>query len=597
MVLLPRNCLTQSIALISSKSLAKTLGLTSAKNIQYSHLRHIAHQSPLRSGLEHSIHCETMISSLRDTGAAITKRLSSSVTNGQLLEGSSNKIRLNKNKSSQDSEDQYSRAIRDLNLLQSNTQVLALAKYNTPENIIPLFTKQLELAGVSLDQLDKLNIIHVSGTKGKGSTCAFTESILRASGLKTGFYNSPHLIKVTERIKINGRPIDDELFSKYFRQIYDRLTTKTKREEITMPSYFSFLTILAFHIFIEEKVDCAIVEVGIGGEYDPTNVIRKPVACGITTLDLDHTNILGNTIERIAWTKAGIIKSGAPVFTVEHEQNEALNMIQTRANEKHSKLCICKPMQKPANNFELGIKGPVQFNNASLACQLARHFLAVKFPEKLKPLTKANDSDLKDISTNLDELPESFRDGLTNCDWPGRCQIIEYPPMVFFIDGAHTKKSIINCLDWFNSTSFEMDQDAYRILMVNIIGERDKAEILKPLTRYESFDLVIFSTNRINPAGDTPKSETFVNLQGPNSEKSLENVKSNASIWRSLMKDNNRGGPNLMLKPNTLDSLKSISDLTLKYPTKRLHVLATGSLHFVGAILETLQLVNGLDRV
>lgn len=486
----------------------------------------------------------------------------------------------------------YLRAIQDLNLLQSNTQGLALAKYKKPETIIPLFKRQLILAGINIDDLDKLNIIHVSGTKGKGSTCAFTESILRAAGLKTGFYNSPHLVKVTERIKINGLPIEDELFSKYFREVFDRLVEETRRENIAMPSYFSFLTILAFHIFIENKVDCALVEVGIGGEYDPTNVVQRPVACCITTLDLDHTNILGKTIESIAWTKAGIIKAGAPIFTIEHEQDGALRMIQTRADEKKSPLYICKPLKTVPANFDLGIKGSAQYTNAALACQLAMYLIKTVFQDRFKFVDVGIMKGERILTTHLTELPCFFQEGLKSCTWPGRCQIIEYPRILFFLDGAHTKKSVINCLEWFNMVSNGVSKDAHRVLMVNIIGERDKSEILRPLAKYEGFNHVIFSTNRINPAGDTSKSETFVNIQGPNNEKSLENLKNNASIWESLMKENGRDISNVMIRPNTLDSLKIIDGISKQNPDKKLHVLVTGSLHFVGAIIETLQLVD-----
>ncbi|VDO21582.1 unnamed protein product [Brugia timori] len=128
----------------------------------------------------------------------------------------------------------------------------------------------------NLEEIDRLNVIHVSGTKGKGSTCAFTESILRQFGFKTGFYSSPHLVHVRERIRINGDPLSEEDFVKYFEHIYSLLekAVEESNKTVTMPSYFKFLTVMAFHVFIEEKVDVAIVEVGIGGEHDCTNIIQ-----------------------------------------------------------------------------------------------------------------------------------------------------------------------------------------------------------------------------------------------------------------------------------------------------------------------------------
>ena len=185
-----------------------------------------------------------------------------------------------------------------LNSLQTNAITLKKTRKERQANVhlnLPITRKYLERSGMSLEDLDQLKIIHVSGTKGKGSTCAFSESILRQSGLKTGFYSSPHLVSVTERIRINGEPIDQvgrakyfppvetvcclqEKFTSYFWSVYDKVC-KGKEEE-DRPPYFKFLTILAFNIFFREQVDVAVIEVGIGGEYDCTNIIRKPVVTG-----------------------------------------------------------------------------------------------------------------------------------------------------------------------------------------------------------------------------------------------------------------------------------------------------------------------------
>lgn len=253
---------------------------------------------------------------------------------------------------------------------------------------------------------------------------------------------------------------------------------------------------------------------------------------------------------------------------------------------------ICKPLDRIKNNLKLGIDGSVQYNNAALACQLASYFLRAKLRDKFPIELVGHEEQI--VETSLNTLPDFFKEGLMSCRWPGRCQIIDYPPVVFFIDGAHTKKSMENCLDWFDAASKARQEDAIKILLVNIIGERDRSEILRPLTNYTGFEKVIFSTNRINPSGETSKSETFVNIQGPNSEKSLDNVKSNAKIWKSLMGTRGDSGPDVLLMANTLDSLEHLKDLSLREITgKEVHVLATGSLHFVGAILETLQMVNG----
>ena len=155
------------------------------------------------------------------------------------------------------------------------------------------------------DDLKGLHIIHVAGTKGKGSTCSFAESMLRRSGLKTGLFTSPHMVQVRERIRINGKPVSEGLFVRYLDETWGKLSAVAAEE---MPTYFRFLTLMAFHTFLQEKVDVAVVEVGIGGLFDATNVIDKPIVCGITSLGLDHVKLLGNSLVSIAKHKAGIMK-------------------------------------------------------------------------------------------------------------------------------------------------------------------------------------------------------------------------------------------------------------------------------------------------
>jgi folylpolyglutamate synthase len=162
------------------------------------------------------------------------------------------------------------------------------------------------------------NAVHIAGTKGKGSTSAFVESILRhyhasqspngGFPFKTGLYTSPHLLEVRERIRINGQPLSQLDFAHYFFECWDKLTATCAGSGTTMPTYFRFLTLMAFHVFLREKVDAAVVEVGIGGAYDATNILEKPAVCGVSSLGFDHQAILGETLPEIAWHKCGIFK-------------------------------------------------------------------------------------------------------------------------------------------------------------------------------------------------------------------------------------------------------------------------------------------------
>jgi len=172
---------------------------------------------------------------------------------------------------------------------------------------------------------EKLKCIHIGGTNGKGSTSNMLASVLQDSGYQVGLYNSPHLIDFTERIKINGENCDREFVFQFIQKL------KTLPEDI-LPSFFEFTTIMAFEYFYRKKVDLAIIEVGLGGRLDSTNII-KPLLSAITNVQLDHQNILGNTIEEIAFEKAGIIKSNIPVISGD-DNDVVKNIIKAKADRE-----------------------------------------------------------------------------------------------------------------------------------------------------------------------------------------------------------------------------------------------------------------------
>ena len=172
---------------------------------------------------------------------------------------------------------------------------------------------------------EKLKCIHIGGTNGKGSTSNMLASVLQESGYKIGLYNSPHLIDFTERIKINGKNCDKEFVFRFIQKL------KTLPEDI-LPSFFEFTTIMAFEYFYQKKVDFAIIEVGLGGRLDSTNII-KPLLSAITNVQLDHQNILGNSIEEIALEKAGIIKSNIPIISGD-ENGVVKNIIKAQADRE-----------------------------------------------------------------------------------------------------------------------------------------------------------------------------------------------------------------------------------------------------------------------
>lgn len=141
------------------------------------------------------------------------------------------------------------------------------------------------------------------------------------------------MVSVTERIRLNGEPISQTKFTNYFWHIYNQIYEK-RENETDLPAYFKFLTVMSFYVFLQEKVDVAIVEVGIGGQYDPTNIHSKTPTVGITSLGLEHTKLLGDTLEEIAWQKAGIIKPSSYVFTVD-QPDECMKVIRLRAEQNN----------------------------------------------------------------------------------------------------------------------------------------------------------------------------------------------------------------------------------------------------------------------
>lgn len=175
---------------------------------------------------------------------------------------------------------------------------------------------------------DKIKTIHIGGTNGKGSTSNMLASILQESGYKIGLYNSPHLIDFTERIKVDGENCDKEFVYHFIQKL------KNLPGEIR-PSFFEFTTIMAFEYFYQQKVDYAIIEVGLGGRLDSTNII-KPLVSAITNVQLDHQNILGDTIAQIAVEKAGIIKENTPIISGD-ENDLVKKIIKEKAEKLHSK--------------------------------------------------------------------------------------------------------------------------------------------------------------------------------------------------------------------------------------------------------------------
>lgn len=275
-----------------------------------------------------------------------------------------------------------------------------------------------ELSGL---RLEKLKAVHVAGSNGKGSTCAFIASALMENGYKTGLYTSPHLMEPTERIQVNGKKISRKKFAglaTHYRAIDE--------ENGMDASYFEIATAMAFKHFIDEWVDFAVIEVGLGGRLDATNIIN-PLVSVITSISLEHTQYLGDTIEEIAEEKACIIKEKSVI--VLSKNNAGMKTVEEKALAKNSKV-ICAEWKQisctaKGNEFNLlspekispvktGVLGSFQCENAAVA---------------LAALLALNEKGYK-LSVQKTLV------GVRKARWPGRMQVLRKKPMVL-IDGAH----------------------------------------------------------------------------------------------------------------------------------------------------------------
>ncbi|CAG5129916.1 unnamed protein product [Candidula unifasciata] len=410
----------------------------------------------------------------------------------------------------------------------------------------------LRRGGIQEHELEKVSVIHIAGTKGKGSTSAFTESILRHHGYRTGLFTSPHMHQIRERICINGRPISEEKFCRYFWEVFrnfkDSVFESSIEEGGTMPGFFDLLTVMAMRVFISEGVDVVVLEVGKGGYTDRTNFVSRPVVCGITPLALEHTESLGSTIEKIAWHKAGIIKKGRPVVTLQQDP-KGLQVILDIAKQKEAPLYIALPLPQSAfeeYGFTLGIKGPVQVQNAGLAVQLFRAWetwKGVNKPELVTGVTKI--TCIEDIPRlRSGPLEMNVIKGLSRCLLHGRTEIIRRDHVTYYLDFAHTQESMEHCTAWFQKASAEeavtLNAKVARVLQFYCLSVKDPQKLL-PILKNVHFDGATFCWSKASdfePLGQH-SDQRYAKIDAEVENALVEQMK---SVWDSLPCTAHNGG-------------------------------------------------------
>ncbi|KIJ56716.1 hypothetical protein M422DRAFT_57369 [Sphaerobolus stellatus SS14] len=495
----------------------------------------------------------------------------------------------------------YSDAVEHLNRQQSNAATLdAIRATGGRMNDVALseMIEYLKRIGHTTEDLNQLNVIHITGTKGKGSTSAFVDSILRETlpGKKIGLYTSPHIVSVRERIRINGAPIAEEEFVKYFFEVWDLLDKNTETalpQTAPKPNYFRFLTLLAYHIFLSIKVDATILEVGIGGLYDSTNIVPIPITTGVTALGLDHVNVLGNTLGEIAFNKGGIFKKRVPAFSVEQPQ-EGMNMLKKCAADRQSSSFTVVPTLPELSQLKLGIAGIHQRQNASLAVYLSHSFLQ---NTKLAPVTESPVP-----------LSDVFVRGLERAHWPGRCQLVKdpkAPSTTWFLDGSHTTESLICGMDWFTSVAPSLQPDASshptRVLIFNCTSGRAGHKFLGTILdtikaqlqarnvnipQTSVFTHVIFCTNVTYTDGHFKPDLTSKTITEATTNKLAVQTEL-ASVWSALVPDFPEA--NIHVLPSIQDAIKVVRSLEGEKPVE---TLACGSLHLVGGVIEVAGLAD-----
>lgn len=301
-----------------------------------------------------------------------------------------------------------------------------LAKLGNPQDAVPSF--------------------HVAGTNGKGSTCAILASVLRAAGYRVGLYISPHLLDVRERMTVNGVPISKSDFARLF----------DSRNELT---YFELLTVVAFRYFAEKKCDVMVLETGLGGRLDATNVVTAPLATIVTSIDFDHQQYLGNTLKAIAGEKAGIFKPGRPAV---HPGIAVL----TKRNIRGIRYVVKKPFPithvdwqhgtQTVGGYKLSLLGARQGWNVALA-----H---------------------KAIDVSGLHVPDSaWRKGLANVVWPGRFDVRRKHGKTVIIDGAHNPEAARALAQTFKASPFSKKPVRW---VIGMMRDKDVRNVLKPIAPF-----------------------------------------------------------------------------------------------------------------
>jgi len=311
---------------------------------------------------------------------------------------------------------------------------------------------------------DNFQTIHIAGTNGKGSTAKLIYTILKEQGYKVGLYTSPHLVNFNERIIINDKEIKNKEII--------RLISKIKKVNDINATFFEFTTFMAFLYFAEKKVDIAVIETGMGGRLDATNII-KPLASVITKISLEHEKYLGRTINKIAFEKAGIIKKGIPIIT--SNKGEVLKVIKKTCKKKNSKLFTIKNIKIKKKDSNL------QFQKAKFIFNKEEYNIKTKLlgEHQLENIATAIMT-IRIINKKLKISKSSIEKGINNCYWPARLEIIKKSPLII-LDVSHNPngfKTLRKFIKQYIKSKFKKI-----ILIIGISTDKNKKQMIPKIVK------------------------------------------------------------------------------------------------------------------
>ncbi|ACL70186.1 bifunctional folylpolyglutamate synthase/dihydrofolate synthase [Halothermothrix orenii] len=364
----------------------------------------------------------------------------------------------------------------------------SLSRFGTDAGFKPGLDRINALLGSFNHPEDRLKVIHVAGTNGKGSTIAFLKSIYTEAGYRVGVYTSPHLIHFNERIEVGNRAISTAELTDLVSELVPRVEDLKKDPEVGGPTYFEFVTALALLYFARKDVDLVLLEVGLGGRLDATNVIKEPLVSVITSISLDHTSILGNDVKSIAREKSGIIKRDCPVVTGVRNK-EALRVIEETAKLKNSPLKIIDK-EYSYNIIESSLEGQsftvFRLNNGDYSLEKEAESIngteKIEYFIKLPGVYQVRNALL--AMAVVDYLQEQYpvnlvqiKKGLASAFIPGRMEVLARSPLII-ADGAHNVEGVKKLV---NSLGPLINEDRQFYIIVGILGDKDVEGMIEML--------------------------------------------------------------------------------------------------------------------